>query len=599
MDFAQTNMTDTPHDPSRLDDPTAVALQRAVAGDFRLAAEIGRGGMGVVYRAFDQQLQRDIAIKTLPPHLSADAQVRSRFLREARTAAALSHPSIVPIFSAAERDAVVYFTMGLVDGESLAERIARDGPLPPLDVVSLLDELAGALGFAHARGIVHRDVKAENVLLDRRTGRAMVSDFGIARVAETQPLTATGAVLGTVQYMSPEQVSGDALDGRSDLYALGVLAFLSLTGRFPFERSTPSAIVVAHINSPPPRLRDVWPACPPVLEEIVGRLLEKSPAKRYPDADALRVALQDAKQAAVGVVEVREMGIPGTSRSEPVMLSSREAQEVWSRAAQLQANTGMITPPATFAPRGDQPLLTQGYDASLVKQSAVEAGIEQKYVDRALQEKAQVERIAHVEVHGGELMQSAPNKFLGARSKIEYVASIPGDLSSDDFEEIADEVRRALGEIVNVSAVGRSMTVNTAIAAGRQAGQQRAFQLTLTSRNGRTQVRTYEDLTNVAMGWFMGLGVGAGTGMSALVGGLVANVTHSAPVVMGAIAAFLGGIYGTARYFYGRTAAKRDAQAQDVLRRVIERARQLQEERAAHEQLHASRSRLLPPDRSR
>lgn len=248
-----------------LNDPTATALQHAVAAEFRLIAEIGRGGMGVVYRAFDPQLHRDIAIKTLPPHLSADAEVRSRFLREARTAAGLSHPNIVPVYSAAERESVVYFTMALVEGESLAERIAREGALAPKQVVELMDELASALGFAHANGVVHRDVKAENVLLDRRTGRAMVTDFGIARVAEMQPLTATGTVLGTVHYMSPEAVSGEPLDGRSDLYALGILAFLALTGRFPFERPTASAIVVAQVNAPPPRLGELWPDCPPVL----------------------------------------------------------------------------------------------------------------------------------------------------------------------------------------------------------------------------------------------------------------------------------------------------------------------------------------------
>jgi len=150
-------------------------------------------------------------------HARADGRAAACTARaEARTAAALSHPHIVPIFSAAERDGVVYFVMQYVEGESLAERIARDGPLSADAVVALLDQLASALGFAHARNIVHRDVKAKNVLLDQRTRRAMVTDFGIARMVETQPLTATGTVLGTVAYMRPEQVNGEALDGRSD-----------------------------------------------------------------------------------------------------------------------------------------------------------------------------------------------------------------------------------------------------------------------------------------------------------------------------------------------------------------------------------------------
>ena len=577
------------------DNQTVDALRRAVDGQFCIDREIGRGGMGIVYSAFDEQLQRHVALKTLPPHLAADAQVRSRFLREARTAAALSHPNIVPIYSAAERDGVVYFAMGFVDGESLAERIAREGPLQFDTVRPLLDELASALGFAHAHGIVHRDVKAENVLLDRKSGRAMVTDFGIARVAETQPLTATGTVLGTVHYMSPEQVSGDPLDGRSDLYSLGVLTFFALTGRFPFERNTASAVVVAHVNAPPPRLRDVLPNCPPTLDALVARLLAKSPSDRFPDAEALRSAVRGLSLEAPPLPMKHEYIKPGAGDRAAAVLSSTEAQQVWSRAAELQANTGMITPPAVFTPRGNDELLTRGYDSAIVTASAVDAGIDEKYVARALMEKAQADRGARAEVTAGELMQKKPNLFLGARTKLEYTAAFEGELSGDDFEEIADEVRRALGEMVNVSAVGRSLTINTASAAGRQNfGPVRSLQLHLASRHGRTQVRIYEDLTTAAGQWFVGLGVGAGTGLSALIGGLTAATTHSPPLVVGMIALWLGTVFGTCRAIYGRTVRKRDAEMQDILRRVIARAEQVLDERRAAKRLGDASRPLLP-----
>ncbi len=573
-------MTDPATDPAQADDPTAAALRRALGSDFQLQQEIGRGGMGVVYLAHDRQLHRDVAIKTLPPHLAADAVVRSRFLREARTAAALSHPNIVPIYSAAERDGVVYFSMGFVEGESLAERIARSGPLSPDDVVALLEQLADALGSAHARGVVHRDVKAENVLLDQQSGRAMVTDFGIARVAETQPMTATGTVLGTVQYMSPEQVNGENLDGRSDLYSLGVLAFLALTGRFPFERATASAVVVAHVNARPPRVTSLVPHCPPVLDDLVARLLSKSPADRYPDAGALRSVLQSSAFHAHRLPVLRDVPVPGTSRSEPVFLSSREAQEVWSRAAELQANTGMIVPPPSFSPR-DADSLTVGLSPAVVQESAIEAGIDEKYVAQAMRERVDMQRGALAQVTAGELMQKRPNPLLGARTKLEYTASFDGELNSDDFEEIADEVRRALSEMVTVSAVGRTLTINSTLAPGRQVGNVRALQLQVSSRNGRTRVRIYEDLQNVVMQWYMGVAVGAGSGLSALVGVMAARASESAPIVVGTLAALGGALLLGCRAMYMRTAKKRDAQLQDILRRVIARAQQCMDERSS------------------
>jgi serine/threonine protein kinase len=193
----------------------------AFGEDYELDAEIGRGGMGVVYRCRDVKLRRFVAIKVLPPDLAFRDEVRVRFLREAETAAQLNHPNIVPIFSVDERDGLVWFAMGIVDGESLGARLVRE-PRPPFaDVKRILREVADALSYAHARGIIHRDIKPDNILLDRLTGRPIVTDFGIARAIETDSrLTVTGTAVGTPAYMSPEQAMGEGeIDGRSDLYS--------------------------------------------------------------------------------------------------------------------------------------------------------------------------------------------------------------------------------------------------------------------------------------------------------------------------------------------------------------------------------------------
>src|SRR5689334_9681271 len=212
--------------------------------------------MGVVYLGVDVKLDRPVAIKVLPEQLAGVPEVRERFLREARTAAKLSHPSIVPIYRADETDGVVFIDMAYVDGMSLAELLAAGASLPMIGLVRILRDVALALDYAHTHGVVHRDIKPENILVERETQRAWVTDFGIARLAEAKPLTATGQVLGTVHYMSPEQISGEPVDGRSDLYSLGVVGFRALTGRLPFDSDTASAVLVAHVIKPPPKVRD-------------------------------------------------------------------------------------------------------------------------------------------------------------------------------------------------------------------------------------------------------------------------------------------------------------------------------------------------------
>ncbi|HEX6965560.1 MAG TPA: serine/threonine-protein kinase, partial [Gemmatimonadaceae bacterium] len=221
----------------------------AIGDHYALEDEIGRGGMSVVYRARDLRLNRPVAIKVLPPELAHDPAVRARFTREAQTAAQLAHAHIVPIYDVGERDGIAYLVMAYVSGGSLATLLAHE-PRQSIDEVRrFISEIADALGYAHTCGVIHRDIKPDNILLDGETGRAMVTDFGIARAIEAGArLTVTGIAVGTPAYMSPEQAAGEReIDGRSDIYSLGVLAYQMLTGRLPFTASNSMAMMVKHM----------------------------------------------------------------------------------------------------------------------------------------------------------------------------------------------------------------------------------------------------------------------------------------------------------------------------------------------------------------
>jgi eukaryotic-like serine/threonine-protein kinase len=281
-----------------MSDSLAQRLTQALGTSFTLEGEIGRGGMGVVYHARDERLKRKVAVKVLPPELAFREEIRIRFLREAETAARLSHPHIVPIHSVGEGpEGLVYFVMAYVDGESLGARLKRRGRLPPEEARRVLMETADALGAGHALGIVHRDVKPDNILLEGSRGRTVLTDFGIAKAltSSTGPgtLTATGVAIGTPHYMSPEQAAGDReIDGRSDIYSLGVVGYQMLTGELPFSAPTVPGLLLKQITEQAPYLKDKAPTCPDDLAACVMRSLEKEPEARWPTADALRRALE-------------------------------------------------------------------------------------------------------------------------------------------------------------------------------------------------------------------------------------------------------------------------------------------------------------------
>ena len=278
-------------------------VSRALGAHYDIEQELGRGGMGIVYCAKDRRLKRTVAIKILPPELAFRSDIRSRFLREAETAAQLSHANIVPIYSVDEMENLVFFVMAYVAGNNIAKELHERGRLGVVETRRILREVADALAYAHGRGVVHRDIKPDNILLDRDTGRAMVTDFGIARAisenTDSSRLTATGMAIGTPTYMSPEQAAGEReIDGRSDLYALGVVAYQMLSGAPPFTASSTPAMLVKHLTERPQPLRAKRSDVPEELERIVMVLLEKDPANRLPSAGALVAALDGAPVAA-------------------------------------------------------------------------------------------------------------------------------------------------------------------------------------------------------------------------------------------------------------------------------------------------------------
>src|SRR5688572_14248226 len=298
-------------------------LQAALAGEYSLARELGRGGMGVVYLARDVQLDRDVAIKVLPTDLARTPAMREQFLREARTAAGLSHPHIVPIHRVGEAGGFVFFVMSYVEGETLGERLRTRGPLPAAEAARVLREVAWALAYAHGRGIVHRDVKPDNILLEARTGRALVTDFGIAHGGtNAEPSTDPGRIMGTAHFISPEQAASGPVDGRSDIYALGVVGYLAVSGRLPFESSNLPALLLKQATEEAPSVMRAAPGLPPALGAAIDRCLARDAEERFADGEALAAALVPAVETRPALPLTLRAWLGSTNPATPVYLGA-------------------------------------------------------------------------------------------------------------------------------------------------------------------------------------------------------------------------------------------------------------------------------------
>jgi Protein kinase domain len=304
------------HDSADKGDPIRAALEVQLQAQYRIVRPLGSGGMGAVYLARDLTLDREVAIKVIKT-ASDTGELYDRFRREAKMAARLSHPNIVPLHAFGEVEGMPYFVMGYVRGESLAARLRREGRIPEDETRRIVAEIADALDHAHRQSIVHRDVKPDNVLLEDGSGRALLTDFGIAKAfgAGGTPMpgavempTRSGSVVGTPHFMSPEQGAGHAgIDGRSDIYSLGVMAYAMLAGRLPFEGATAADVLSKHLTQEPPPLRSFAPAVSDATVEAVERCLAKDPGRRWPDARSLKTTLATTEEtqlpAALQVVQ--------------------------------------------------------------------------------------------------------------------------------------------------------------------------------------------------------------------------------------------------------------------------------------------------------
>jgi serine/threonine protein kinase len=347
--------------PETADPQLQARVAQVIAPAFVVEGEIGRGGNGIVYRARDVRLKRTVAVKLLPPELAYRAEIRTRFLQEAQTAAQLSHPNIVPIYTVDEKDGLVYFVMAFIDGESLGGRLRAQGPIPPDETKRILREVGQALAYAHGRGVIHRDIKPDNILLGT-DGRAMVTDFGIARAIDETTgagggtrLTATGMAIGTPAYMSPEQCAGDrTIDGRSDLYSLGVVGYQMLSGLPPFTGSSTPALLIKQISEAPVPLRDRRPDVPEPLARVVMVMLAKAPADRFANAGAFVAALDGGP-------------IPSTVASDPAAVKASAQSESYNRFVE---RTAPAPPPSVGQPVAPAILPAAFSDADVARWNA-------------------------------------------------------------------------------------------------------------------------------------------------------------------------------------------------------------------------------------
>ena len=553
-----------------------VSFAAALNGQYEIEREIGRGGMGVVYLARDLRLDRMVAIKTLPPSLAGDPTVRERFLREARTAARLNHPNIVPIHRADELGGQVFFVMGFIDGDSLAGKLTT-GPLSPRDSLPILRDVAAALGYAHRQGVVHRDVKTENILLDTVTGRAMVTDFGIARVAAAAPLTATGQVLGTVYYLSPEQVADENVDARSDIYALGVVGFAMLSGRFPFDGALASAVLISHVVKPAPALSSVAPHVPARLATIIDRCLAKNPADRFQSCDEFDAALESVKG------EANAVGAAPPRNATP-LVSDTEAQSILARAAALNEMTGVRPRPEPLKqrdPKADAKR-QEGFKTSVLRDAAAEAGISAANMEQALAEHGlrplPATRGDRRAVNIAFDLTTPATAFRGQPSELTYEMVVQGEIAEDDYDVVLSALTHHAsrdGVRGTAASVGRTLTWN-----GRTE-RKRDLNVAVTPREGRTTIRVVERLKEPIKAIY---GVIVGTGGLG-VGGMVfgSAVANAAPWNRGEAFSFglvAWGLVASLSYLIARAASdeyskKRQVKAKELLDALAAQAREL------------------------
>jgi serine/threonine protein kinase len=273
------------------DDALLAEVRHALAGEYDIEREVGRGAMAVVYRATEAGLGRRVALKVLPPEMTLSHELTERFKREARLAASLEHPSIIPVYREGQAGRFLFMAMKFIEGRSLEDIIESQGPLPVPVVLHVLRAATSALAYAHERGIVHRDIKSANILVDR-DGRVVVTDFGIARAAEDGSLTSTGTMVGTPYFMSPEQCAARRIGPQSDQYSLGVVAFQMLTGSVPFQAETLPGIMHHHFYTQVPDLASARFDVPAAVRELIDRALAKKPENRFPSTDAMVAALE-------------------------------------------------------------------------------------------------------------------------------------------------------------------------------------------------------------------------------------------------------------------------------------------------------------------
>jgi predicted Ser/Thr protein kinase len=343
-----------------------LSLQEALAGRYSIDREIGRGGMGVVFLAHEVHLDRLVAIKVLPPERAADPALRERFLREVRMAARLSHPNIIPIHAVEETDRFVFYVMAFIDGETLTDRVRARGPFSGSEGARVLREVAWALAYAHGQGIVHRDVKPDNILIERATNRVLVADFGIA--AALGNASADG-VTGTPEVMSPEQVLGKSLDARTDIYALGATAHFAFSGRYPFEASTTTELLAKHVTTPPPPL--AAHGVPRKVSALVDHCLHKEPADRPADANTvaerLTVVLEQRREIPPAlrsfIKRAARMNSSGTLAATILLLPvSVSASAVFGTLAGFSTFLGIgIGMPLTYMTTVARRLVRQGF----------------------------------------------------------------------------------------------------------------------------------------------------------------------------------------------------------------------------------------------